>query len=134
MGLDLQEQELVRQALDQWSVQDSAQVEQELAQGQQVQVQDRQESVADRQELVADQQRDLAQWVALDLARVQRARVQVLEAQVLAQLAQVEQVQVQVVQLAQALVEKSQGRELAQAALVLAQEQRRLVRLQLAQV
>ena len=113
MGLNLQEQDLVRQALDQWSEQESAQVQQEQAQ---------------------DQQSELGQWLAQDLARVRQARVQVLMEQVLAQLAQVEQVQAQVVQLAQALVEKSQGKALAEAALVLAQEQRRLVRLQLAQV
>lgn len=117
MGLNLQEQELVRQALDQWVAQDQVMP---LGQAQEL----------GRQWLLDQVAKFPQVEQALQVAKVQAQLVE----QVQVQLAQVEQVQVQVVQLAQARVEQSQGRALAQAALELAQEQRRLVRLQLAQV
>jgi len=114
-GLDFQEQELVRQALDQWLAQD-------------------QESQPDQVQAQVLALPEQVQAQPVEQVQVRAQGLPELVEQVLVQLAQVEQVQVQVVQLVQARVEKSQGKALAQAALELAQEQRRLVRLQLAQV
>lgn len=81
-------------------------------------------------------QQELGQWLAQDLEKVRLGRVQVLQNQAQELLAVLAQVQVEVVRLVQDQVEQSQGQgqALAESALLLAQEQQRLVHLQMAQV